>query len=618
MKYRTEIDGLRALAVIPVILFHAGFELFSGGFVGVDVFFVISGYLITTILIEDIEHNRFSFLSFYERRARRILPALFFVMLLCIPFAWMWMLPSQMKDFSQSLVAVSLFSSNILFWLESGYFEAAAEAKPLLHTWSLSIEEQYYVFFPIFLFLAWRLGKNTVFWMIVVFAAISLVLSEWSWRNYPAANFYLAPTRVWELFAGSIAAFIVQKRDVQANNVLSLLGIAAILFAIFAFDESTPFFSVYALLPVIGTVFLILYADENTLATKFLSTKAFVSVGLISYSAYLWHQPLFAFSRIKLHEESSMELKLLLSVLSLLLAAFSWRFIEKPFRGADALIRSRGKLLTSSVIGLLAFVLIGNLFDNLDFRLTQDQKDLIAYENYPKELLYKDGECFLRDNQTYKEFDESCVSSTRSGFFIWGDSFAAALVSGLTEVEGSVSQRTASACPPLLNLGVMSPYRPNCEAINSHNLEFLKKYPNFDVILHANWGLYVNDYEKNLENTVIELKKIGVNDIVIVGGFPLYLPSLPVALFKEGVMLNAPYVGRYDQRSVRAIDEKLRIIALSQNVSFASALDAFCEQDKCVTVVGQNGSYVPTAWDYGHLTHEGSIYLSEKLFGSEL
>ena len=154
MKYRPEIDGLRALAVVPVILFHAGFELFSGGFVGVDVFFVISGYLITTILIEDLENQRFSLVSFYERRARRILPALFFVMFVCIPFAWMWMLPSQMKDFSQSLVAVSLFASNVVFWRESGYFDAAAEEKPLLHTWSLAVEEQYSVIFPIFLYLA--------------------------------------------------------------------------------------------------------------------------------------------------------------------------------------------------------------------------------------------------------------------------------------------------------------------------------------------------------------------------------------------------------------------------------------------------------------------------------
>ena len=169
---------MRALAVVPVILFHAGFELFSGGFVGVDVFFVISGYLITTILIEDLENQRFSLVRFYERRARRILPALFFVMLVCIPFAWMWMYASQMKDFSLSLVAVSLFASNVLFWRETSYFDTSAEEKPLLHTWSLAVEEQDYVLFPIFLILAWRFGKNRVFWMIVVMAAISLLLSE--------------------------------------------------------------------------------------------------------------------------------------------------------------------------------------------------------------------------------------------------------------------------------------------------------------------------------------------------------------------------------------------------------------------------------------------------------
>ena len=276
LKYRPEIDGVRALAVIPVILFHAGFELFSGGFVGVDVFFVISGYLITTILITDIENKRFSLVNFYERRARRILPALFFVMLVCLPFAWMWMLPNQIKDFSQSLVAVSLFASNIQFWRESGYFEAAAELKPLLHTWSLAVEEQYYLLFPIFLVLAWRFGKNKVFWMIVVMSAISLLFSEYSWRKHPTANFYLAPTRAWELFAGSVAAFMVQKNGVQKNNLRALLGLAAIIFPIFVYDESTPFPSLYTLVPVMGVTLIILYADKQTLAAQILSTKAFV------------------------------------------------------------------------------------------------------------------------------------------------------------------------------------------------------------------------------------------------------------------------------------------------------------------------------------------------------
>ncbi|MEP2595770.1 MAG: acyltransferase family protein [Hyphomicrobiales bacterium] len=371
MKYRAEIDGLRALAVVPVILFHAGFELFSGGFVGVDVFFVISGYLITTILITDIENNQFSIFSFYERRARRILPALLFVMLACIPFAWMWMMPSQMKDFSQSFIAVIFFASNILFWIENGYFSAAAEEKPLLHTWSLAVEEQYYVLFPIFLILAWRFGKDRVFWMIATMAAISLLLSEWGWRNDAVANFYLAPTRAWELFAGSITAFVAQKRGVQKNNAVALMGLAAIIYSIFAYDENTPFPSLYALVPVAGVVSFVLYAERETLAARLLSTRAFVGIGLISYSAYLWHQPLFAFARIKSANEPSRLIMIMLVLGSLLLAYLSWKYIETPFRNKAKI--SSVKIFTFSISGMLALSLfgyLGHLKQGFEFRIS--------------------------------------------------------------------------------------------------------------------------------------------------------------------------------------------------------------------------------------------------------
>jgi peptidoglycan/LPS O-acetylase OafA/YrhL len=357
LKYRSEIDGLRALAVVSVILFHAGFAIFSGGFVGVDVFFVISGYLITTILIEDIDNKRFSFLDFYERRARRILPALFFVMLCSILFSWMWMLPSQLDDFSHSLVAVSLFSSNVLFWQESGYFDAAAEEKPLLHTWSLAVEEQYYVLFPIFLFLAWRYGKNRVFWMIVLFSAISFLLSEWGWRNKSTPNFYLAPTRAWELLAGTMAAFVVQRRGVVKNDSLALVGLAAILVSVFVYDEATPFPSAYALAPVLGAVLLVLFADKETFAARLLNTRLLVGIGFISYSAYLWHQPLFAFARIQSLSEPSPMLMLFLSCFSVALAVVSWKIIEQPFRRKEK-IDSR-RLFFFSSAGLVMFVSIG-------------------------------------------------------------------------------------------------------------------------------------------------------------------------------------------------------------------------------------------------------------------
>lgn len=402
MRYRAEIDGLRALAVVPVILFHAGFEVFGGGFVGVDVFFVISGYLITTILIEDIEKKRFSIINFYERRARRILPALFFMMLICIPFALIWMLPNQIRDFSSSLVAVSLFVSNFLFWSQSGYFAEVAEEKPLLHTWSLAVEEQYYVLFPIFLILAWRFGKNKVFWIIIFMASISLLLSEWGWRNKALANFYLAPTRAWELFAGSITTFIIQKRGVQKNNVLALIGLAAIIFSIFAYNETTPFPSLYTLVPVLGVVLLILFANKQTLVAKLLSTKAFVGIGLISYSVYLWHQPLFAFAKLEMLTEPTANLLLTLSLVSIVIGYLSWRYVEKPFRKSGVL--SRKSIFVLSIIGILFFTIFGAM-------LTKQTEIEIRKIQKPFQNLFYDKEYISLRDMTWRAKEELITSN---------------------------------------------------------------------------------------------------------------------------------------------------------------------------------------------------------------
>lgn len=359
MQYRPEIDGLRAVAVLPVILFHAGLSSFAGGFVGVDIFFVISGYLITSILIADLDAGRFSLVTFYERRARRILPALFFVMLCCLPFAWMWMLPEQLDLFFKSVLAVCAFVSNILFWQKSGYFSAAAEEMPLLHTWSLAVEEQYYLLFPIFLLLCWKLGRGWVIGLILLCFCMSLGLSEWGWRNNPMANFYLAPTRVWELFAGSFVAFVPRRAWGRVGEALALLGLFAIVIAIFAYDKTLPFPSLYALLPVGGVVLVILFAQPGTGVAKLLSHRWLVAVGLISYSAYLWHQPLFAFARLRSLAEPSLGLMLGLSLLSLGLAAVSWRFVEQPFRHKGRGGLSRRHIFAFSAAGLFAFAVLG-------------------------------------------------------------------------------------------------------------------------------------------------------------------------------------------------------------------------------------------------------------------
>ena len=360
MIYRKEIDGLRALAVVPVILFHAGFEWISGGYIGVDIFFVISGYLITTILLQEQEQGTFSIVNFYERRARRILPALFIVLLVCLPFAWFWLLPHELKDFGKSMIAVVTFVSNILFWLETDYFTADTELIPLLHTWSLAVEEQFYIIFP--LFLAFFAGKNKRILVILIalLALVSLGLTEWGWRYFSEANFYLIPTRAWELMIGVLTAFYLFYNPQPKGficHIGSLLGLILILGAILFLDKNIPFPSVYALVPTIGTALIILFANTDTLVNKLLSFKLFVMIGLVSYSAYLWHQPLLVFARTYHIDGLSMPIMLGLSVTSILMGYVSWRYIEAPFRNKKRF--SQKQIFVSSLLAGLFFISIG-------------------------------------------------------------------------------------------------------------------------------------------------------------------------------------------------------------------------------------------------------------------
>lgn len=359
--YRPEIDGLRALAVLPVLAFHAGFDAFGGGFVGVDVFFVISGYLITGILLKELDAGRFSLLSFYERRARRILPALIAVMLVCLPAAALLLLPRDLEDFTQSLVAVASFSSNILFWLESGYFDRTAELKPLLHTWSLAVEEQFYILFPLLLLALWQAPRVRLLAVLGLAFGVSLGLAEWGARAFPSAAFYLLPTRAWELLLGVFCAIWLHHRGTSfapgaGVQVLGLAGLALIAAAVLLFDHDTRFPGMPALLPTVGTGLIILCAVPGTLVHALLRQRLLVGIGLISYSAYLWHQPLFAFVRYASPEEPAPLLMgaLLLAVLPL--AWVSWRFIEHPFRhpgriSARAVLRG-GALAGIACLGL--------------------------------------------------------------------------------------------------------------------------------------------------------------------------------------------------------------------------------------------------------------------------
>jgi len=497
MEYRSEIDGLRALAVLPVILFHAGFQTFCGGFVGVDVFFVISGYLITTIILAEKQAGQFSIISFYERRARRILPALFVVMIVCLPFAWLWLLPQHLKSFSQSLVAVSVFASNVLFWQTSGYFDRAVDMKPLLHTWSLAVEEQYYLFFPIFLILTWRFGNRLTLTLLAMVFAASIAAAQWfSFYNAEAA-FYLLPTRGWELLVGVFVAFYssIHVKPSPGNGVSEIggiVGLLLIIYAIFAFDKHTPSPSLYTLAPTVGTALVIVCATKSTLVGRLLGNKIFVGIGLISYSAYLWHQPLLAFVK---HRVEGAPSKLLLGglvIVAITLAYFTWRYVETPFRQKQRF--GRKQVFFLGTLGGLFFISIG-------FIGHIDKGNLLRFdrENFARGLAAQTNEnrmrqiCRIDSVESLNLPNNQCwYGSGDYKILVWGDSHVDTTSLTLSEAlpMARIYHAGHAACPPILGLILVSNNSSDCLDFNNQVFEFLKRERFDAVVLSARWRAY--------------------------------------------------------------------------------------------------------------------------------
>lgn len=581
MKYRPEIDGLRTVAVLPVILFHAGASVFSGGYVGVDVFFVISGYLITTILISELAEERFSILRFYERRARRILPALCVVLLACLPFAYFWMLPKEFEDFAQSLMAVVIFASNILFWRESGYFAPAAENKPLLHTWSLAVEEQYYLFFPLLLWLLWRFGRNPTFAVVCIMAALSLAVSQWGSRAFPSANFYLIPTRAWELFAGSICAFILAgTRPLETTllrQILSGAGLTLIVGSIFVYDANTPFPSLYALVPVAGSMLIILHAAPGTAVARLLSTRSFVGIGLISYSAYLWHQPLFAFARLRdvTSGHPPQALMFVLAALSLVLAWATWAFVEQPFR------RKTGRWLDTRLQVFGASCLAGATIMGLGYA---------GYVNrgFPERLNASARAALSAPRGDSSGcYDLMSAADIRAGarcgfgatgvapsIAVIGDSHASRMTDALGEVFAAYGRGALAFnggwCAPMMDFGTTNPNkRPECrDEINAAFAQVFADPDLTDVVLIAQWPNYTLGYrfgdnrlaaytfgdarntdiarnpdyvEAALDHTLARLTEAG-KTVVIMSTVPEYRYDVPSILAKRQ-MFDAGFSG---------------------------------------------------------------------------
>jgi len=448
--------------------------------------------------MNELEEGRFSLAGFYERRARRILPALFVVTAFSFALAWVWMLPNQMKDFSQSLVAVSLFVSNILFWREDNYFSPDAEEKPLLHTWSLAVEEQYYLLFPVFMILFWRLGRRNIYFLISILTVLSFALSEWAWRNMPTANFYMAPTRAWELFVGSLSAFLISKRF-RPSGWVPLVGLAGVFFSILTFDESTPFPSYYTLIPVLGTAAIILFSTPQTLVFRFLSNRALVSVGLISYSVYLWHQPLFAFVRIRVGS-ASIAFMLFISLASLLMGYLSWRYVENPFRNKRRFNRRFVFFWSGTGLITLFFVgMIGHYLDGFQSRISKEtraiaERDIRVFEEKVSgcwDLIEKDP-----------DISGGCKLGLINGspdFVLIGDSHAGAIQNEISTVAQKYKMSgiglSYRSCPPLQNVEPRD--RQSSSSITCRDLrnnffsdDGIEKLPEY-VVVAARWPLLI-------------------------------------------------------------------------------------------------------------------------------
>ncbi len=637
MIYRAEIDGMRALAVVPVILFHAGFDVFSGGYVGVDVFFVISGYLITTIILDELEEGRFSIADFYERRARRILPALFFVMLASLPFAWMWLPPVAMKDFSQSLVAVSMFSSNILFWLESGYFDTAAELKPLLHTWSLAAEEQYYILFPVFLMLTWRLGLKWILVLLSLVFVVSLGAAHWATNNafHPkiiSGAFFLLPTRGWELLVGVFVAFYLKHntylKSSKANELLSLIGFGMIVYSIVAFDQSTPFPSLYALVPTVGTGLVILSAVPNTIVHRLLSFSPIVGIGLISYSAYLWHQPVLAFGRHSPWGENLGDIAPMLVLLAFTLAWFSWKFVEKPWRNSKD--SSRKAVIGLSVVASILFMTIGYVGHvKKGFSHTGDAKNVLV-----EPILSED-------------------------IFVIGDSHAEHLVAGLSRLTtGKIIERVGAGCIPFLNVDRYdSRFVPgNCAKVMNESLhEFATNKDQRIIILSALGAVYLEGtpfrgkdrarviglgvelvdnplitdrwqvFEIGMRNTfrflteldnrrvffVIDIPELGIDYGCAKDRNQIDLFGSVISDSDEGDPLECkiPRI-EYDERAERYKNLVYSIADEFPSVTIFDPTSLFCDQNYCY---GFNDEFGYLYEDIDHLSTNGSIFVAQKL-----
>jgi len=611
LSYRPDIDGLRGLAVAAVVAFHASRRVAPGGFVGVDVFFVISGFLISGIIFRGLREGTFTFHHFYVRRVLRIFPALLVLLVAVLAAGWFALLENEYRRLGAHTVAGAAFFANVAFWREAGYFDTTAELKPLLHLWSLGVEEQFYFLWPALLVIIWRSRMNVVR-SIGVIAAASFVVNVAGIHNHGIGTFFLPFARLWELLLGALLAWVALSRGrlgetSASSSVLSVLGVLMICTAIIVLNRDRAYPGWWALLPTVGTALVIAAGQKAWPNRVVLSHPLIVFVGLISYPLYLWHWPLLSFSRQMSGGGLSARTIVLMVAAAVGLAWLTYRFVERPIRFGPARgLNIRAGLLAA---GMVVVAAAGVAVSKGIVRTRLDEKfEFLSNYQYDYPTAYRgiDGQCLISVKQTPADFAASCVDTgfgaAKTSILLLGDSHAAHLYPGLrhfaSERKLALAQYTADACLPLIPAGTEF-----CRSVNAFVLNRVHELSPDVVVLAGTWNEPRLD---RIKETIAALRQAGAREIIVVGPVPRWQQPLPNALVRE--MEKNPLAGMprrmHDSLAEEpfAIEGRLEKHLEGIDVTYVSALSALCDAGGCLTIAdGQ-----PTAWDEGHLTETGS------------
>ncbi len=622
--YRRDIDGLRAFAVLAVVAFHAFPWLLPGGFVGVDVFFVISGYLISGLISERLAQGRFTFADFYARRIKRIFPALLVVLAACFAFGWFTLLPAQFGALGKHIAAGMAFVSNFALWNESGYFDASAATKPLLHLWSLGIEEQFYLVWPLALF-AFAKWRRSALLLIIVVGAVSFAINLATVGKSPIAAFYSPLSRFWELQVGCLLAALTTSPKHGAMSrpmadALSIAGAVLLALSVFFLNDKLGYPGAWALLPTAGTFFLIAAGPDSWFSRNVLAQPVAVWVGLISYPLYLWHWPLLSFASISAIGIPSFGVRVAAVLASIALAAATYVLIEKPIRfGARRPFRIPALIALSLVTGVVGYATFEH--GGVPARFPPEIRALADFKyEYLTDARYP--HCWLSNKQPFEEFAPYCIDTGggRESVVVWGDSHAARLYPGLKAVFGDTiafSQLSRDGCPPILGLGYEL-----CQKSNAQIMGEIERIRPHTVILFGLWAFYEKDWEsaeakQTLFATIDALEKAGVARIVFMGPAPSWKGGLPGQMYAAWAR-GRPFHVVPERLATgldplaATVDGKLRRDLQARHVTYFSVIDFFCNAEGCLTHVPEGPTRLVT-WDYGHLTTDGATLVARKL-----